>query len=143
MRISDWSSDVCSSDLGPLRPSRRDPGGALRPAEARRLQLRARRRAARRRHRQPQRRRPRQVAVLPAAVDDCGSAARTGRSGAPGAGGSEVKLTPRLQPPTLWTYTRSEEHTSELQYIMRISIDVFCFKKKRNSNEQQWCKDHT
>src|SRR3546814_9633189 len=26
--------------------------------------------------------------------------------------------------------TRSEEHTSELQSLMRISYDVFCFKKK-------------
>src|SRR3546814_7686053 len=27
--------------------------------------------------------------------------------------------------------TRSEEHTSELQSLMRISYAVFCFKKKR------------
>src|SRR3546814_8977823 len=27
---------------------------------------------------------------------------------------------------------RSEEHTSELQSLMRISYDVFCLKKKRN-----------
>src|SRR3546814_4545049 len=27
---------------------------------------------------------------------------------------------------------RSEEHTSELQSIMRITYDVFCLKKKRN-----------
>src|SRR3546814_3214166 len=26
---------------------------------------------------------------------------------------------------------RSEEHTSELQSLMRISYDVFCFKKKK------------
>src|SRR3546814_6403240 len=30
----------------------------------------------------------------------------------------------------LWTY-RSEEHTSELQSLMRISYAVFCLKKKR------------
>src|SRR3546814_8923075 len=29
---------------------------------------------------------------------------------------------------------RSEEHTSELQSLMRISYAVFCLKKKRNSN---------
>src|SRR3546814_8322887 len=29
---------------------------------------------------------------------------------------------------------RSEEHTSELQSLMRISYDVFCLKKKKNSN---------
>src|SRR3546814_5563554 len=27
--------------------------------------------------------------------------------------------------------TRSEEHTAELQYLMRISYVVFCFKKKK------------
>src|SRR3546814_1508776 len=29
---------------------------------------------------------------------------------------------------------RSEEHTSELQSIMRISYSVFCWKKKKDSN---------
>src|SRR3546814_9337403 len=29
---------------------------------------------------------------------------------------------------------RSEEHTSELQSLMRISYDVFCLKKKKNKN---------
>src|SRR3546814_5795374 len=30
----------------------------------------------------------------------------------------------------------SEEHTSELQSLMRISYAVFCLKKKNNNNEQ-------
>src|SRR3546814_10076112 len=30
--------------------------------------------------------------------------------------------------------TRSEEHTSELQSLMRISYAVFCLKKKKNIN---------
>src|SRR3546814_7532324 len=30
--------------------------------------------------------------------------------------------------------TRSEEHTSELQSLMRISYAVFCLKKKNNTN---------
>src|SRR3546814_4549146 len=30
--------------------------------------------------------------------------------------------------------TRSEEHTSELQSLMRISYAVFCLKKKNNCN---------
>src|SRR3546814_11077137 len=30
--------------------------------------------------------------------------------------------------------TRSEEHTSELQSLMRISYAVFCLKKKKNHN---------
>src|SRR3546814_1928404 len=32
------------------------------------------------------------------------------------------------------TGTRSEEHTSELQSLMRISYAVFCLKKKNNKN---------
>src|SRR3546814_4860904 len=32
--------------------------------------------------------------------------------------------------------TRSEEHTSELQSLMRISYAVFCLKKKRNTRQQ-------
>src|SRR3546814_1058620 len=32
---------------------------------------------------------------------------------------------------------RSEEHTSELQSLMRISYAVFCLKKKRNHNTTQ------
>src|SRR3546814_3860017 len=31
---------------------------------------------------------------------------------------------------------RSEEHTSELQSLMRISYAVFCLKKKNNNNKQ-------
>src|SRR3546814_10810264 len=30
--------------------------------------------------------------------------------------------------------SRSEEHTSELQSLMRISYDVFCLKKKTTTN---------
>src|SRR3546814_10761282 len=33
--------------------------------------------------------------------------------------------------------TRSEEHTSELQSLMRISYAVFCLKKKKNKNNKQ------
>src|SRR3546814_9417960 len=32
---------------------------------------------------------------------------------------------------------RSEEHTSELQSLMRISYAVFCLKKKKNQKNQQ------
>src|SRR3546814_8229165 len=31
---------------------------------------------------------------------------------------------------------RSEEHTSELQSLMRISYAVFCLKKKKNKNKK-------
>src|SRR3546814_3067622 len=36
-----------------------------------------------------------------------------------------------LAPLQLRPYLRSEEHTSELQSLMRISYAVFCLKKKR------------
>src|SRR3546814_9767354 len=36
---------------------------------------------------------------------------------------------------------RSEEHTSELQSLMRISYAVFCLKKKKHHNAQHRC-DH-
>src|SRR3546814_3919230 len=34
----------------------------------------------------------------------------------------------------VFVVTRSEEHTSELQSLMRISYAVFCLKKKRNND---------
>src|SRR3546814_7146523 len=34
----------------------------------------------------------------------------------------------------IWAASRSEEHTSELQSLMRISYAVFCLKKKRTNN---------
>src|SRR3546814_3656020 len=34
-----------------------------------------------------------------------------------------------------WAYMRSEEHTSELQSLMRISYAVFCLKKKQHTNQ--------
>src|SRR3546814_2305505 len=45
--------------------------------------------------------------------------------------------------PTVWgfvwnatfTFIRSEEHTSELQSLMRISSAVFCLKKKKHITE--------
>src|SRR3546814_4343950 len=33
-------------------------------------------------------------------------------------------------------YRRSEEHTSELQSLMRISYAVFCLKKKKHQNNE-------
>src|SRR3546814_16036950 len=37
---------------------------------------------------------------------------------------------------TLVEVARSEEHTSELQSLMRISYAVFCLKKKKNTETQ-------
>src|SRR3546814_2056710 len=38
--------------------------------------------------------------------------------------------------------TRSEEHTSELQSLMRISYAVFCLKKKKKTSNTNY-KSHT
>src|SRR3546814_8666691 len=38
----------------------------------------------------------------------------------------------RQDPPFDMAYIRSEEHTSELQSLMRISYAVFCLKKKKS-----------
>src|SRR3546814_2448361 len=37
---------------------------------------------------------------------------------------------------------RSEEHTSELQSLMRISYAVFCLKKKTTSRNRTHCSPH-
>src|SRR3546814_6907342 len=37
----------------------------------------------------------------------------------------------------LTAFPRSEEHTSELQSLMRNSYAVFCLKKKTNTNEEK------
>src|SRR3546814_5297269 len=64
--------------------------------------------------------------------DACRPALRT-RSGS----GEDLRravprgLQPDVRPP------RSEEHTSELQSLMRISYAVFCLKKKKNNIQNQ------
>src|SRR3546814_4422589 len=37
---------------------------------------------------------------------------------------------PHIMVNVIWPLTKSEEHTSELQSLMRISYAVFCLKKK-------------
>src|SRR3546814_5426779 len=90
MRISDWSSDVCSSDLD-RRPDR---------ARAKLCGLQ-----------------PGQIPLKP-----------TYRS--PGIAGDDDGIFCHGNP----CFSRSEEHTSELQSLMRISYAVFCLKKKKNHN---------
>src|SRR3546814_10645881 len=43
------------------------------------------------------------------------------------------RSTPRAVCPPAGRQTRSEEHTSELQSLMRISYAVFCLKKKKHT----------
>src|SRR3546814_1262312 len=122
MRISDWSSDVCSSDL----PGRARPG-AVRGQRGQRIPRR----------------------TLSASAADAGGpavprppapgdAAPGARLGAAGTGDpvrhqTAVRGRPQAAQGTahrVGTAVRSEEHTSELQSLMRISYAVFCLKKK-------------
>src|SRR3546814_7984425 len=57
-------------------------------------------------------------------------AAGTDRTGATGTRG--MLVAGRATQPA--DTDRSEEHTSELQSLMRISYAVFCLKKKKNNN---------
>src|SRR3546814_1275193 len=41
-----------------------------------------------------------------------------------------------------WSLPRSEEHTSELQSLMRISYAVFCLNKKKYLTQQTLSKQH-
>src|SRR3546814_9267040 len=62
--------------------------------------------------------------------------AKPGNRSAAGASANSVK--PKASPertPTAARPTRSEEHTSELQSLMRISYAVFCLKKKTKKQE--------
>src|SRR3546814_8313912 len=106
MRISDWSSDVCSSDLG---------GGGAAAFRARSALLPRRMEPVRFRHHRP----------------DAGAGDRQSQC-AP-----DIPYPPRAPDHLGGTQAegggrgdRSEEHTSELQSLMRISYAVFCLKKK-------------
>src|SRR3546814_5445147 len=109
MRISDWSSDVCSSDLGgervaateiSFRPFANDPNRA-----------RLREFADKSYH-----------VIISDAVP--GGIYEVQAETPEGDGeGVLLRETYRFR-------ERSEEHTSELQSLMRISYAVFCFKTK-------------
>src|SRR3546814_3818020 len=113
MRMSDWSSDVCSSDLGSELPSR--AGRYLRIAEPGPPVRAADRRHGRRADPRAQGRR----AVLRADQGQHDQFRRSGQDPPPD----------QLRQPD--AALRSEEHTSELQSLMRISYAVFCLKKKK------------
>src|SRR3546814_10516304 len=123
MRISDWSSDVCSSDLEPVRscllPVESVGGRAITTIEG----IGATPAGARV-----------QRAWLDIEVVQCGycqsgqimsASALLARNAAPDDDNIDAAM------------ARSEEHTSELQSLMRISYAVFCLKKKKPTNRQQ------
>src|SRR3546814_5787522 len=101
MRISDWSSDVCSSDLHEI-----EIDGLAAAILTGHLGLSGRLTLGdgRRGHAEAQRKH---------------------------AGGEEVLQRQRHRGESL--LSRSEEHTSELQSLMRISYAVFCLKKKQQN----------
>src|SRR3546814_6047896 len=107
MRISDWSSDVCSSDLS--------------------LHIRARQFGRSRIARGQQREIQRGRLVADAILDRLHRRERSEHRIAPRVGlAVEHELARSVE-----QADRSEEHTSELQSLMRISYAVFCLKKKK------------
>src|SRR3546814_7259209 len=118
MRISDWSSDVCSSDL----PCCDEPSPRTRP---RRVPL------------------PIERLRKDSEPDGGGRGQRADENeNRPELVGLELitragvehEVTQAREEMLEKSPARSEEHTSELQSLMRISYAVFCLKKKKKSN---------
>src|SRR3546814_2832063 len=112
MRISDWSSDVCSSDL-PLNYAL----GLARAARAAGATIHEQSPALEivRTNGKPGVRTPKGSVRADYLVLACN--------------GHLGNLEPRIAP-AIMPINRSEEHTSELQSLMRHSYAVFCLKKK-------------
>src|SRR3546814_9643170 len=106
MRISDWSSDVCSSDLNQARTYRWRDHVVRLLAEERYLEMAA--------------------PLTEISIFDLSQ--RQIRSFPAYRFLYERLIGGAVRP---WL-ARSEEHTSELQSLMRISYAVFCLKKKKN-----------
>src|SRR3546814_2320128 len=120
MRISDWSSDVCSSDLAhgrcaPQAPPRR---GHRFPPDAR----------------VPHRRQP-----APDRLEGDRACAQADLARVPGREepAADRGARHRAADDGARARHRSEEHTSELQSLMRISYAVFCLKKKTKKKYEQ------
>src|SRR3546814_9751107 len=134
MSISDWSSDVCSADLlRSSRPCRRNPcirGRGARPAPRSNpcgYISRAVAFAGGFPHAGEGK-----VALDAIPVAPCLEEVRifdraTAIDGQPEGGVIDIPLIVKIS-------RRSEEHTSELQSLMRISYAVFCLKKKKTKS---------
>src|SRR3546814_6112940 len=115
MRISDWSSDVCSSDLGQgaLETKAEPMASHRRPDDPRNEPIY---RAI--------------IAVLAASVLAGAVLALAGEA----LFGSRALATAGFGLAVVCgVFYKSEEHTSELQSLMRISYAVFCLKKKKRN----------
>src|SRR3546814_1688621 len=121
MRISDCSSDVCSSDLF-LRPADRFPHLVARNIAEIIIET------------APQRAVDILEITVESAAADIGPGRRVIRLDALGVRLGDhrdgVPADHRSGLDALQRPDRSEEHTSELQSLMRISYAVFCLKKK-------------
>src|SRR3546814_2534553 len=121
MRISDWSSDVCSSDLRVdtlVDALARDPAVDDEPVPADVARDRAERDIARRR----------------ADLDRRRAAVGGDR------GGAFLRIVDAVAVLVVFVLVivrgrRSEEHTSELQSLMRLPYAVFCLKKQQTPVE--------
>src|SRR3546814_3769287 len=109
MRIRDWSSDVCSSDLFGLND--------------RQIEILARATPKRDYHCQSRRgNRLFELGLSDVALALCAASAKTDQAAV-----AKIIAEHGLDD----FLARSEEHTSELQSLMRISYAVFCLKKKK------------
>src|SRR3546814_10092341 len=113
MRISDWSSDVCSSDLGITKASLQTRSfiSAASFQETTRVLTEA---------------------SVQGKIDTLNGLKENvivGRLIPAGTGAAMSRL-------RVTANSRSEEHTSELQSLMRISYAVFCLKKKKIEQPQ-------
>src|SRR3546814_8906660 len=131
MRISDWSSDVCSSDLfvGALRSVAAEMtldemhekrGGYVSAVEARAADALARNGLE-----------LESVAITDLDQTDLEFFNPANRFDAEGLTQLIEAIETRRKARNDIEQSRSEEHTSELQSLMRISYAVFCLKKKR------------
>src|SRR3546814_4453828 len=123
MRISDWSSDVCSSDLDHDDQQHADdaaggvsPAAAVRPGGYR---------ADQDEDQDDQQNRADGHGVPPVNRGPAGAARASSGITRPPIGRSLYRQ----------HHLRSEEHTSELQSLMRISYAVFCLKKKKKTKK--------
>src|SRR3546814_1900106 len=112
MRISDWSSDVCSSDLS-LRSISRQERPTCAEHQSQRL---------------PSRPQPPSERIVQSLVTTLVS---FGQSLA------KMRLPLAIGVRMSRMLLRSEEHTSELQSLMRISYAVFCLKKKKEKKYER------
>src|SRR3546814_1864840 len=136
MRISDWSSDVCSSDLpeGPvpfdLHVLSLPPAFVL--SQDQTLRLPGPPTDTEASNRRPATQRLLQACILQVVTTlECtqGSRRQTTAGRRPRIPSNPINNVKEQASPK----GRSEEHTSELQSLMRISYAVFCLKKKKQT----------